>query len=548
MRFVKLKPNSKVPATMHGHHDSTDIQPIGNYGIVLDGEYVVFDLDCDHYERDYLERRLPVTWSQKTSRIDAVGMHYLYKIPKGYKGTNTIIKAKDGTRIADVKFNGYIVGPGSIVDDRPYTVIQRCVPTEIPLEVLDRLLGPAKALKTHSKTKDEFDVMPDGQRDNSLHKIGSTLRGIGYSEKGIAEGLASLVNSGLVEQPEGREVEAEDIKRLAHSCVGYATEIEPTFTIKETTWKNANDLPENQPNIEWILYRFIPQYKLTFQYGKGGIGKSSWIPWLVGKLLKEGLKVGFSATEETFARFSNAVRLSTPDFTKTLFNNLYDLDNDWMFPRDANKLAEGLDKCPLDFIYFDSIYDIFDPKGAGIFTNTRQCLKPLSIIAQEKKVTILGTFHENKSGTFNGSKEMESIPRSLIHATEEEGKLRLHVEKSNNKKPEHDLLSVGDWALETNPDGSIVQEKNESGIWTNSEIFIVQGFSKIEEDSKEEDSSSGMIPISSLAPNTSDDEAYWKVYMCKKDNPTWGWSKISEETGLTRDVVKFRLKKMGKDE
>lgn len=547
MKYVKLKPNSKVPATLHGHHDATDIQPEGNYGIVLDGEYVVFDLDCDHYERNLLERSLPGTWSQRTARTDAIGMHYLYRIPKGYKGKNTTIKAEDGTKLADVKFNGYIVGPGSVVDNVPYKMVEICTPTEIPLEILGRLLGPAKALKKDSKNPDEFDVMPDGIRDNSLHKIGSALRGVGYSENGIRESLAALLGSGLIEQPEGREIEAIDLKRLAHSCMKYDTEIEHPFTVK--ILRSAYDLPDKQPDIEWVLFRFIPQHKLTFQYGTGGIGKSTWVPWLVRKLLLEGKKVGFSATEETFEHFSNGVRLGMENFDKELFRNLYDLENTWTFPKDTQRLVEILEQCPLDFIYFDSLYDIFDSKGQGLFANTRPSLTPLSRIAQEMHVTILGTFHENKSGTFNGSKEMESIPRALIHATQGDDKrLRLSIEKSNNKKPDHDLLAIGEWIPEMNIDGTVIKEKNEEGLFVDNEIFVVRDFEKVpfkdEEDSQEETNVKTTISLDELETTPSNDDAYWKVYNCLKTNPTWGRSKIAEATGLSERIVQKRLEKI----
>jgi hypothetical protein len=546
MKYVKLKPNSKVPATLHGHHDATDIKPEGNYGIVLDGEYVVVDFDSNNPGRAQYEVALPETWRQRTARTDAIGMHYLYTIPKGFKGKNTILKASDGTKIADVKCNGYIVGPGSEIDGRPYyKPIGNSEPVLAPQWLLDTILEPAKALKKDSKNPDEFDVMPDGIRDNSLHKIGSTLRGLGYSRNSIFHGLRALVDAGMIEQPEGREVETKDIERIAHSCMKYDTEIEHPFTVK--ILRSAYDLPDKQPDIEWVLFRFIPQHKLTFQYGTGGIGKSTWVPWLVRKLLLEGKKVGFSATEETFEHFSNGVRLGMENFDKELFRNLYDLENTWTFPRDTQRLVEILEQCPLDFIYFDALYDIFDSKGQGLFANTRPSLTPLSRIAQEMHVTILGTFHENKSGTFNGSKEMESIPRALIHATQGDDKrLRLSIEKSNNKKPDHDLLAVGEWIPEMNIDGTVIKEKNEEGLFVDNEIFVVRDFEKVPFKDEEDSQEVGVkttISLSELETDSSNDEAYWQVQRCKKQNPDWGWKRISEDTGLSERVVKTRLSK-----
>jgi hypothetical protein len=539
MKYVKLKPNSKIPATIHGHHDATNIMPDGNYGIVLDGEYVVVDFDSNHPGRAQYEVALPDTWKQRTARTDAIGMHYLYRIPEGYKGKNTILKASDGTKIADVKCNGYIVGPGSEIDGRPYSLVGYSEPVLAPQWLLDRIVEPAKGLKKDSTGVDEFDVMPDGIRDNSLHKIGSALRGIGYSENAISYGLAAIVNAGIVAQPEGREIEAKDVERIAHSCMKYDTEIEHNFTVNP--WITAYDLPDEQPIIKWILHGFIPQHKLTFQYGTGGIGKSTWVPWLVGNLLKKGLTVGFSATEETFEHFSNGVRLGMENFDKKLFKNLVNIGNDWRFPKDAEKLVSALEQKHLDFIYIDSIYDIFDSamKGSSLAEKARPILSPLSIIAQEMKVTILGTFHENKSQDFNGPKDMENIPRALLHATSSKDRLKLHVKKSNYKKPNYDILFHGGWMLETNPNGTPVLEENEDGINVPSEIYVVKGFDKIEKRSEEVIEET--INLHDMEPTAFSDEAYIKVAECKLANPSWGWKRIADETGLTGNVVKLRL-------
>jgi len=544
-KYVSLKKGEKYSTNIQGA--SKDIPWSENWGIVRNDMYVVLDFDKDTHQRFKVEdMSFPTTWCQETPRTDCRGMHYLFTLPSKLKGVKLPDAVKfydpEGKALGEILTGGALPGPGSIVDGRPYKLVNNSAPVLAPEWVVTLILEASKGIKKDSSKSDEFDMVMDGQgRDAFVHKILSTARKAGLSEKGLYALGNGILNSGIIEQPEGEEKTEEDVERIARSVTRYRTEIDPSFTVKTSQWRSASDLPANQPNIEWILHRFIPQYKLTFQYGKGGIGKSSWVPWLVGKLLGEGLKVGFSATEETFERFSNAVRLSTKNFSFDLFKNLYDLDNDWMFPRDENKLREGLSKCPLDFIYFDSIYDIFDPKGAGIFTNTRQCLKPLSIICQDCNVTILGTFHENKSGTFNGSKEMESIPRSLIHATEHEGRLRLHVEKSNNRKPEYDLLSVGSWVPESNADGSIVKERNEDGQLVNSEIYIVEGFEKIECGVDVENG----VKVEDLIPDTSDDEAFWKVYTCKKENPAWGRQRISEQTGLSVRIVQVRLEKMG---
>jgi hypothetical protein len=328
-----------------------------------------------------------------------------------------------------------------------------------------------------------------------------------------------------------------DARRHARQGASYAAD--PQFTVNP--WITAYDLPDEQPIVRWVLHGFIPQHKLTFQYGTGGIGKSTWVPWLVGTLLKKGLSVGFSATEETFEHFCNGVRLGMENFDKELFRNLVDIGNEWKFPGESEKLSDALEQKHLDFIYFDSIYDIFDPKlkGSSLAERARPILSPLSIIAQEAKVTILGTFHENKTGDFNGPKDMENIPRALLHATSKNDRLKLHVKKSNYKKPNYDILFYGGWMQETNPNGTPVLEEDEKGNPVPSEIYVVRGFDKLEKRSEEVIEET--ISINDLEPTASNDEAFHKVAECKLANPLWGWKRISDATGLKENVVKLRL-------
>lgn len=385
------------------------------------------------------------------------------------------------------------------------------------------------------------DGIPNGEHDSFL----STLAYWASNRWGLSsEANKVLLREGplavLEDSDPSNPYSDTDLNRIAHSGASKGTS-KPLELVEEDdeSWISAYDLPDEQEVVEWIHYLYVPQNKLTLQYGTGGIGKSTWISYLVGTLLKKGLKVGFSATEESFDHFSNGVRLSLgKDFCKEQLKNLYDIRNFWKFSRDEDKLREKLETCPLDFIYFDSIYDVFNVKR-GLTEDTRPSLTPLSKIAEECKVTILGTFHENKSGEFNGSKDMESVPRCLIHATSDsDGRLRLHVRKANKKKPDYDLLVNGSFEPETNPNGTPVMERLEDGSLIQSEIFVVTGFDKVEK--KKE----GTIYDLNSIQDSQEDEAMKLVKECREANPTWGRVKIENATGLSENVVKLRLKKL----
>src|SRR6202163_464260 len=142
---LALKPGEKVPDPVKNPRGTKEAQPVkprwrpsGSYGIRLDGQYIVIDIDCDNPDREAFEASLPPTWSRRTARKDVVGMHYLYRVPEGYTGSGKRVwLGQDGNRIADIKAKGYIVGPGSVVGDRCYTMVCTMEPTDAPEWLLD---------------------------------------------------------------------------------------------------------------------------------------------------------------------------------------------------------------------------------------------------------------------------------------------------------------------------------------------------------------------------------------------------------------------------
>ena len=134
-KIFPLKAEGKLPKYAGWQENAVAVDqpghPKGNYGILLDNMFLVVDIDVDHPERAAFEASLPSTWTQRTGRTSCVGVHYLYKVPADFKGKNTVYKASDGTRIADIKCNGFIVGPGSVINGNPYYMINEMEPLQL---------------------------------------------------------------------------------------------------------------------------------------------------------------------------------------------------------------------------------------------------------------------------------------------------------------------------------------------------------------------------------------------------------------------------------
>lgn len=115
-KIVYLQNNSKVVDYVqhpHGHLNPVDPPEVitKNYGIVLDGRYLVVDIDNPDRVDSELASAIEPTWHQKTPKGD----HYLYAIPEGFKSGNKKLRNSQGEIVGDIKTKGYIVGPGSQV-------------------------------------------------------------------------------------------------------------------------------------------------------------------------------------------------------------------------------------------------------------------------------------------------------------------------------------------------------------------------------------------------------------------------------------------------
>jgi hypothetical protein len=476
-----LKPGEKVPLLERGHLRAVLApekgRPSGNYGIRLDAQYILVDIDCEHPDREAFEASLPPTWSQRTARTDAVGMHYLFTVPEGYVGSGKRVwNGQDGKKIADIKAKGYLVGPGSVVPSGEYRMVAAIDPVPAPEWLLDfcRVI-PHENNDTVSL---ECDGVPSGDHDTFL----STLAYWASNRWGLSEEANKvLLRNGPLAVLQGVDTSnpysETDIERIAHSGASKGTGKPLELIEEDTRWKSALEIDTNHPLEEWYLYNFIPKGELVLQYGAGGIGKSTWMSYLASMLIDKGITFGFSGSEEPFDRFTVRTHLSNRTLDKSRFGNLYDIGNEWRFPRDAAKLREKLETCPLKVLYFDSIYSHFEM--ADTFSNaaekTRACLSPLAGIAQDLGITIIGTFHENKASEYLGSTEMLNVSRVVLQASRSgESPLKIKVRKTNFNQPDYSLNMIGQYENAESLDGNPWMEVNEEGVISQKELYVVK--------------------------------------------------------------------------
>ena len=467
-----LPPGSKSPyrgTDRHGHKDAVSfeqlhLEPNENYGIALDGYLLVVDFDREDTEG--FADRLPPTLVVRTRR----GSHWYYRVPPGYRGSNRKFAA------GDIKCNGYTVGPGSVVEGRTYLVeIGKEGPADAPEWLLDYCAARAEVPELSSGGI-ESDCIPDGGRDNALASIAGSMRKYGLSESAIRAHLWSLVENGLVEQPEGREVTYADCRRIARSI----SHKDPETILGPIDSASLVWLPEAiqiKKPTDWWIYGFVPKGELVLVYGEGGIGKSSFAAWVACQVASKGGKTLVISMEEPFDRFAWRCYLSNiavPESVGSLGNPAA-----FMTPNTVERLEEIIRESGIDLVYIDSIYSHFGGvAGMNAAERSRYCLGPLANLAIATGTTILGTFHENKSGQYLGSTEMKNVPRIVLHATRKQidgSPLIVRVEKTNFVDPDYALSFTGEKLPMVNREtGEVQLEIKRDGSTGPQEIIIAK--------------------------------------------------------------------------
>lgn len=422
-RLVQLRDRRKAPATSTGHLAAVlaeDFVPLGqNIGIVLDEAFLAVDIDePGHPQAQEWLAKLPATWQQTTPK----GRHLLFRTPVGWRGTNL---HKDQVGFGDVKTLGYIVAPGSAVDDAgpghpagQYRLVDAREPAPAPSWLLGLLERSEAAQSAPAGGPPvEREAIRDGERDNELASIAGFLRSKGFSESAMASMLTGIVQSGAVEQPAGREVTDKDIARIARSIAKKAPG-QPGLTgaFLPEEWITGAEVPAVPPAIDWILPGFVPDKGLTILYGDGKIGKSSWAKWLAARVTKTGKGVVFIGSgEETFEDFVQGARLCGANHD--LLFKLPNPERFWL-PQSVGLLEQALEYLGnTALVYIDAIYSHFaQSEGQNTAERARSRLRALAEMSIAQNVAVLGTIHENAAGGMLGSREMRNVARSVIHA------------------------------------------------------------------------------------------------------------------------------------
>lgn len=183
---------------------------------------------------------------------------------------------------------------------------------------------------------------------------------------------------------------------------------------------------------KWFVSPWFEKGALSIVIGKGGVGKSTLVAWLAAQAKAAML---FPGMEESVA-VATVPRLKAngADLARI---RLMD-DGKYLFPNDANKIADAAKKLGVDVILLDPIDSYI---GHGVSENdaqgVRAFLESLSWLATQADAAVIGIRHPGKAAgnKSRGSQSWHNVPRSIVELVPDSSsraKLIMRHEKSSN--------------------------------------------------------------------------------------------------------------------
>lgn len=461
-----LKPNSKTPATPHAFKDAKSSPEVlnyaweekrENYGISTGKVSSLLVLDVDEGgDKKGLESLVALskmhgkdflyTYSVRTPRG---GVHLYFRLPEDECYSNSNVRLKDaGFSALDIRCEGgYVVGPGSTINDTVYEVVdesrsvltlpewmkrylqpkqeqEKRVTLECP-DLFDNATGSNCRLLARGQAYiGKCDNVSEGERNAKAFGIAGQLfslveNGNRLSEKEVFS-LLSEWNSGnnppLPEDELRRTVESSmsngtpRATKEAHSAGPEAPQKAQSATARPKLTRM--DTVETKP-VEWLWDKRIALGKLSLLLGQPGVGKSTLTMELAARVSR-----GDVLPDSSVAAAGDVIILSAEDGVADTIAPRLKAANANMSRVFAlsSKASEDGKEASVSLQDIDVLREairvantprlvIIDPvsaylAGADSHSNTdvRGILGPLSTLAEDENVAILMVSHFNKSG------------------------------------------------------------------------------------------------------------------------------------------------------
>lgn len=433
-----LASNAKVPVTQHGFKNATtnpewvrtqlEQASAGNYGIVWPEDsaeaVVVFDLDdgSDGRERPWQDRLLELIKVHgplprtKATTTPSGGRHAFFRWP-----ADVPIPPGDELFGFTVRWpgRGYLVGPGSSIDGRPYIAGDERHIADLPEAWVKAALEHHPA-RRRSVAGDVItitggfvlpDVIPAGRRYATVRDYIASRYNAGLS----ADELWELVRTQVAPRFTSPKTDAElrgDFDR-AIAKIGErlgppaaAARIAPEDAVAAVSpieVRNLADIPVEA--VTWLWHRYLPVGAITLFDGNPGEGKSTIVADVIARLTQgstwpDGTHVGppgrvLYITKEDDAATQVRPRIEAAGGDPRLVDFVA---ADLLFPRDTGRFQELLEATRPRLVLLDPLMSYLEGKVKVISDNEIRSaiMTPLAYAARSVSCAVTVIRHFNK--------------------------------------------------------------------------------------------------------------------------------------------------------
>lgn len=473
LKVFPLQPNSKSGQVLKSWKKgaTTDLvtikkwwntNPNYNIGIATGDGVLVIDIDVKHEAKGLESIKEYGTGLPDTARVKTPsgGYHLYYYVEGNFKNRINIYPGIDIR--AD---NGYVVAPPSQINGQYYEWDNNNPVMKAEGFVYGFLSGPVD--KQSDMPLHMEDEIIQGQRNDMLFKLASSLQSKGLADKAILNALWQE-NKAKCKPP----LTKEEVKAIHQSVTD---RYDKGSTYQENT-KNLStkmismaDVEEKEP--EWLIRDFIPKGAITILAGDGGVGKTTiWCDIVASissgtytffedenySLIEERKpqKVMFFSSEDDMnttlkkrlrvngANMNNifTIKLSDERFQEVKYNSPY--------------LKELVNTHKPVLLVFDPLQGFLPNNiNMGYRNQMRNTLAPLNGFGEESGVTTLIVCHTNKKndvsarGRISDSSDIWDIARNVFivgHTGEEDIRYLSHEKCNVAKLQDTTLFSIDD--------------------------------------------------------------------------------------------------------
>jgi len=471
-KVFPLKVNSKSGQVLKSwlNEATTDVETIQNWfsnadynvGVRTGDGLVVIDVDNKNGKNGKESIR---PYLQKFSKTLVVitpnnGWHLYYYVDREIPNAVDIYEGIDFRGE-----HGYVVGTGSKIENGTYTIGSDYPIAQANEAVYEFMQQPKqlKTVKTNSSIKDEI---LEGNRNDTMFKLATALKGKGMSHKAILLAVKEENHTKCNPPLDDKEIETicDSVERQFEKREKQNYHPDDELS---TYLKTVDEIETKE--LEWIVENLIPKNQVTIFAGDGGVGKTSiWVH--IAAKLSTGEPLFFE--KETNRKPMKIIYFSGEDPTSVILKKKI-LDNDGNI---KNIRTIDVDDERLQHIRFDTrflknvIQDnrpdivVFDPLQSFLPEHTnmsarnqmRDAMNNLLYLARHYEVTFLVMVHTNKKSNASGreraadSADIWGISRSFLFVGVLNDKVRYLSNEKNNYAPLQKtyLFSVGSGAIE----------------------------------------------------------------------------------------------------